>query len=282
MSGARELVQKKLKQDWSFGLLTQALVKDSNMIEEICMSYEQFDKKILKRVFLSLLGSEPSQRSSCIPSIKKLLIKAAGDKDEWVSVIAGITHHKLFGIEDPDIERKSFQVLTKTADDTIEKLQENLNISTRDSTFYFQPNEYKFFHPDLIEPFSSSSSNHHFAFVGGAKTFLEKKDTLQPSSSSGSSSKMDQFSVSSSSNTNQLLLKPNSRPSLFDNSNKAKVSSSKLTLGGGGMTASKGLLGVSCAPTHHSTNKVSIEKIRELQASGTSSHSIPIFITLWC
>jgi hypothetical protein len=89
---------KKLKGSWSSHTVAQLNVRGSSPIlaslEEIIKVYDKFssspnpdDKRVLTRMITSLLsivGVDYSQRSTHIPLIKKLLERAASDKDEVI------------------------------------------------------------------------------------------------------------------------------------------------------------------------------------------------------
>ena len=167
-------LQKKVESSWSSWKISPQLSKDPDFISNIIVNYDKFDKKALARILLALLGVEGNNRTKCTDVIKKLLKKAAADKDEWISIVAGIVHTKLFKDGDATIEEKSREIISSTAKTILDRLEEPVETSASDSAYFYQPKENMFLIKSASDKFFENSTNQHFTFVGKRRDFLNE------------------------------------------------------------------------------------------------------------
>eukprot|EP01041_Mallomonas_annulata_P004800 gene4800-9571_t len=169
-------LDKKLKSSWSSWTLSHTL--SNTVIDDVRNNFDKFDKKIKMRILLSLIGIDSNQRGAMASSIKRLLHQASEDKDEWVPIISGLVHRKLFSVTDTSIEGQSNQTLTKTSQTIIEKLLqfESINESVTDSTYYYQPYECSFLSQKIFPiELLGDGSNQHFKYNSTSPDFLSRE-----------------------------------------------------------------------------------------------------------
>lgn len=164
---------KKIESSWTSWKISAQFAKDPQFIPNILKNYDKFDKKVIVRILLALLGVEGINRTRCTDAIKQLLCKAANDKDEWISITAGTVHSKLFKHSDAMIEESANKIFTSTANIIIQRLEDVMESETAsDCTFYFQPNENMYLDRSISSDFIEGSTNQHFTYVGKMHDFL--------------------------------------------------------------------------------------------------------------
>ena len=173
-------LSKQLATSWTSWKLGPQF-HDVEFLNNIINSYDKFEKKVLLRIMLSLLGLEGEVLKRNEGSIKRFLRRAVSDKDEWIQVTAGIIHSKIFvGIagEVDAIEK----IAKDTCDATVTHIIDQIRNSTAetsmsdlcDDSFYFQPKEFRFLTPEVLVDegaIMKAPENMHFKYVGKRRTF---------------------------------------------------------------------------------------------------------------
>lgn len=149
------------------------------------------------KILISLIGMKKSDRSSNAASIKRLLSTACVDSDEvifnmmlpsrtliifvqWVPVIAGLVHEKLFSVSDGEIQKRSDLMLASAVSEIIPQLPSTISEDRFREFAEFQPFESSFFSigesPD--EPPVNSTTNPHFTYKGECPNFVAREEEI--------------------------------------------------------------------------------------------------------
>lgn len=186
-----QLLDKKLQASWSSWTVSRSLSSPA-LLDDLRNNFHKFEKKVKMRLLLSLLSVDPVKKIECTQAMKRLL-KSASEEDQgqsseqWVTITAGLVHNRLFGQDgiSDQIETIAFSRINDTADNAVKKLHEICNSSTSisDSTFYFQPLEFRYLSSSLACNITKdSTSNPHFTYVGRKPDFIgreiKQKDEL--------------------------------------------------------------------------------------------------------
>jgi hypothetical protein len=186
-----QLLDKKLQTSWSSWTVSRSLSSPA-LLDDLRNNFHKFEKKIKMRLLLSLLSIDPVKKIECTQAMKRLL-KSASEEDQgqlseqWVTITAGLVHNRLFGQDgiSDQIETIAFSRINDTADNAVKKLHEICNSSTSisDSTFYFQPLEFRYLNSFLACNITKeSTTNPHFSYVGTKPDFIgreiKQKDEL--------------------------------------------------------------------------------------------------------
>ena len=75
-------LSKKIESSWSSWKIVPNLTKENEFIQNVILNYDKFEKKVILRIILALVGLESQLKSKYQEQIKNLLSKASMDKDE--------------------------------------------------------------------------------------------------------------------------------------------------------------------------------------------------------
>jgi hypothetical protein len=138
------------------------------------------------KILISLIGMDKQVRSSVAASIKRLLSAACQDKDEvlvlscphlttlqWVPVIAGLVHGKVFPVSDPMIQSRTDKIIQETAQKIIDELPTEIQEDKVSDFLHYQPFEDSFFTPNTTD--TAHDQNPHFSYTSTGPNFFERE-----------------------------------------------------------------------------------------------------------
>lgn len=135
------------------------------------------------RTLLAMLNLSPEAVAERSTMLKQLLKACSQNKNQWVPVVAGLVHRRLFPAGDPSIEGKTEQVLEETVNDILAGTTDDARFATdQEGTFYFQPTELRF-----LSGAPAAPENVHFVshlkppnFLDRERRLLEDKTAKKP------------------------------------------------------------------------------------------------------
>lgn len=238
---------KKLSEPWSAQLFHMRSPED---VDNARMRFTRCDKKMKMRILLSIMVMESNIRGTLLASLKQLLKEASEDKDEWVQIIAGIVHGRVFPAVS-DIQDKYNKVLHESASRVVQHLRDQVIFDDKDVYEYFEPLQECFLTSAVTE-----DHNSHFQYQGassGPNFILREKKYLE-----------EKLAEEKKKVSHTTLMHPNTS-SLTSNSRRS-VSSGQSTLKGissGGSIARKGIKSISLSQIQEKKNKEKEAKEKE-------------------
>mmetsp|Transcript_12608 Transcript_12608/g.19039 ORF Transcript_12608/g.19039 Transcript_12608/m.19039 type:complete len:468 (+) Transcript_12608:170-1573(+) len=165
--------EKKLKSNWTSHLLSNSIT--ATEVDRIRSNFSKFDKKTKMKILISLIGVEKTRRSSFAAPIKRLLATASEDRDEWITVVAGLVHRQIFDSPDTEIESQLKSILADTVSSIQSGLPNTIQPSSLDYFHTFQPLEDTYLSPSVVETTPTDLyRNSHFCFTGKAPDFIAR------------------------------------------------------------------------------------------------------------
>jgi hypothetical protein len=92
---------------------------------------------------------------------------------QWVPVIAGLVHGKIFSVSDPMIQSRTNLIIEETAQKIIDGLPTQIQADKVSDFLHYQPFEDSFFSPNTTD--ASHDQNPHFRYTSTGPNFFERE-----------------------------------------------------------------------------------------------------------